>query len=173
MPANLALSKKLVQRSDRVKSVDLHPQEPWVLCGLYTGKAVIYNYNNNAVVKSIDVSELPVRCVVLAGPRPSPALRLRTRGTPRRNPQEPARARVLQRARRGGASAASPLPWGAALLRCPFSPPYSAPCFPHPLSLPHALPLPSPAHLLPSRPSPPLPPPFSPAAPSSFPASSG
>ncbi len=61
MPASLALSKKLVQRSDRVKSVDMHPTEPWVVCGLYTGKATIYNYNTNAVVRSIDVSELPVR----------------------------------------------------------------------------------------------------------------
>ncbi len=38
-----------------------HPTEPWVLCGLYTGKALIYNYSTQTVVKSFDVSELPVR----------------------------------------------------------------------------------------------------------------
>lgn len=70
MPAgNLSISKKLVQRSDRVKSVDMHPTEPWVIAGLYTGKAVIYNYNTQSVVKSFDVSDLPVRCVVILGGR--------------------------------------------------------------------------------------------------------
>lgn len=33
-----------------------------MLCGLYTGKAVIYNYQTQAVVKSFDISDLPVRC---------------------------------------------------------------------------------------------------------------
>lgn len=40
----------------------MHPSEPWCLVGLYTGKAVIYNYATQAVVKSFDVSDLPVRC---------------------------------------------------------------------------------------------------------------
>ncbi len=106
MPGAPSLSKKLVQRSDRVKSVDMvrrasgptprpaaavrrrrphplppltvappppparpprrppvpqHPTEPWVLCGLYSGKAVIYSYATQALVKSFDVSEQPVR----------------------------------------------------------------------------------------------------------------
>jgi hypothetical protein len=32
-----------------------------VICGLYTGKAIIYNYSTQGVVKSFDVSDLPVR----------------------------------------------------------------------------------------------------------------
>lgn len=59
--ALLSLSKLMVQRSERVKSTDMHPIEPWVLCGLYSGKVVIYNYETGSVVKSFDVSDLPVR----------------------------------------------------------------------------------------------------------------
>ena len=54
--------KKMTQRSDRVKSVDMHPSEPWVLCALYTGKVVIYNYATGTTFKTFDVSEQPVRC---------------------------------------------------------------------------------------------------------------
>ena len=43
------------------QSVDMHPIEPWCLCGLYSGKAVIYNYATQSQIKSFDVSELPVR----------------------------------------------------------------------------------------------------------------
>eukprot|EP00158_Paraphelidium_tribonemae_P002294 Partr_v1_DN2525_c0_g1_i1_m52717 putative coatomer protein complex, subunit beta 2 (beta prime) len=62
MPIKLDIKKKMTQRSDRVKSVDMHPTEPWVCCALYSGKVVIYNTNTGALVKSFDVSDLPVRC---------------------------------------------------------------------------------------------------------------
>ena len=32
MPLKLNIRRKLTSRSDRVKSVDLHPDEPWMLC---------------------------------------------------------------------------------------------------------------------------------------------
>lgn len=38
-------------RSDRVKSVDLHPNEPWILSTLHNGHAHIYNHHTQ--VKSI------------------------------------------------------------------------------------------------------------------------
>lgn len=38
------IQRKLLSRSDRVKSVDLHPTEPWVLASLYNGHVYIYNY---------------------------------------------------------------------------------------------------------------------------------
>ena len=38
------MQRKLLSRSDRVKSVDLHPTEPWVLASLYNGHVYIYNY---------------------------------------------------------------------------------------------------------------------------------
>jgi len=54
--------KTMTQRSDRVKSVDMHPTEPWVLCALYTGKVVIYNYATGTTYKTFEVSDNPVRC---------------------------------------------------------------------------------------------------------------
>jgi hypothetical protein len=37
--ANMALNvqRQLFARSERVKSVDFHPQEPWILTTLYSG----------------------------------------------------------------------------------------------------------------------------------------
>lgn len=40
----LDLQKKFSVRSDRVKCVDLHPSEPWILVSLYNGNIYIYNY---------------------------------------------------------------------------------------------------------------------------------
>ncbi|KAK8459728.1 hypothetical protein SEVIR_2G202501v4 [Setaria viridis] len=35
MPLRLEIKRKFAQRSERVKSVDLHPTEPWILSSLY------------------------------------------------------------------------------------------------------------------------------------------
>ncbi|KAJ7962964.1 Coatomer, beta' subunit [Quillaja saponaria] len=48
-----------VLNSERVKSVDVHPTEPWVLLGLYSGVVCIWNYQTNNVEKSIKISESP------------------------------------------------------------------------------------------------------------------
>ena len=62
-PPRLQIARKLSARSDRVKSLDLHPTEPWVLACLYSGKVVIYNYETSAVFKTFEVTEnMPVRC---------------------------------------------------------------------------------------------------------------
>jgi len=53
MPLRLDIKKKLSQRTDRVKSVDISTAEPWVLIGLYTGHLQIWNY---------DVSQQPCVC---------------------------------------------------------------------------------------------------------------
>uniref|UniRef100_A0A0D9YP38 Beta'-coat protein n=1 Tax=Oryza glumipatula TaxID=40148 RepID=A0A0D9YP38_9ORYZ len=64
--------RKLAQRSERVKSVDLHPTEPWILSSLYSGSVCIWNYQTQVcklfrakqeetMVKSFEVTELPVR----------------------------------------------------------------------------------------------------------------
>ncbi|CBY39886.1 unnamed protein product, partial [Oikopleura dioica] len=37
MPLRLDIRRELTARSERVKSVDLHPTEPWLLCSLYSG----------------------------------------------------------------------------------------------------------------------------------------
>ncbi|KJE89459.1 coatomer subunit beta [Capsaspora owczarzaki ATCC 30864] len=55
--------RKLSARSDRVKSVDLHPVEPWVVCSLYNGSIHIWNFETQVTVKTFEVTELPIRAV--------------------------------------------------------------------------------------------------------------
>uniref|UniRef100_A0A336LNK6 Coatomer subunit beta' n=1 Tax=Culicoides sonorensis TaxID=179676 RepID=A0A336LNK6_CULSO len=62
MPLRLDIKRKLTSRSDRVKSVDLHPTEPWMLCALYNGHVHVMNYENQQLVKDFEVCDLPVRC---------------------------------------------------------------------------------------------------------------
>ncbi|KAF8375128.1 copb-2 [Pristionchus pacificus] len=61
MPLRLDVKRKLLARSDRVKSVDLHPTEPWLLAALYNGNVHIWNYDTQQLVKSFEVCDLPVR----------------------------------------------------------------------------------------------------------------
>jgi coatomer subunit beta' len=62
MPLRLEIKKTLSARSERVKCVDFHPSEPWILSALYSGHVFIWNYATQAVVKSAVVCDLPVRC---------------------------------------------------------------------------------------------------------------
>uniref|UniRef100_A0AAG5D315 WD repeat-containing protein 55 homolog n=1 Tax=Anopheles atroparvus TaxID=41427 RepID=A0AAG5D315_ANOAO len=62
MPLRLDIKRRLTSRSDRVKSVDLHPTEPWMLCALYNGHVHVMNYENQQLVKDFEVCDLPVRC---------------------------------------------------------------------------------------------------------------
>eukprot|EP01062_Namystynia_karyoxenos_P057149 TRINITY_DN4809_c0_g1_i2.p1 TRINITY_DN4809_c0_g1~~TRINITY_DN4809_c0_g1_i2.p1 ORF type:complete len:962 (+),score=384.99 TRINITY_DN4809_c0_g1_i2:162-3047(+) len=57
------IKKKMLSRSERVKSCTLHPREPWVLCSLFTGQVTLWNYETQQMVKSFEVVELPIRCV--------------------------------------------------------------------------------------------------------------
>ncbi|XP_053989207.1 coatomer subunit beta' isoform X1 [Hylaeus anthracinus] len=61
MPLRLDIKRKLTARSDRVKSVDLHPTEPWMLCSLYQGNVNIWNHETQMLVKTFEVCDLPVR----------------------------------------------------------------------------------------------------------------
>ncbi|CAH9056372.1 unnamed protein product [Cuscuta epithymum] len=61
MPLSLEIKRKLAQRSERVKSVDLHPTEPWILASLYSGTVTIWNYQTQTMTKSFEVTDLPVR----------------------------------------------------------------------------------------------------------------
>ena len=45
-PLRLDIKRKLSARSDRVKSVDLHPTEPWMLASLYNGNVHIWNHES-------------------------------------------------------------------------------------------------------------------------------
>ncbi|KAG7817519.1 hypothetical protein KL928_003418 [Ogataea angusta] len=44
-----------------IKGIDFHPTEPWVLTTLYSGKIEIWSYETGTVVKTIDVTNVPVR----------------------------------------------------------------------------------------------------------------
>jgi len=63
MPLGFAINRTLLGRSDRVKSVEIHPTEPWVLAGLYNGHVYIWNYNTGLTVRTFEVAENPIRCV--------------------------------------------------------------------------------------------------------------
>lgn len=50
-PLRLDVKRKLSVRSDRVKCVDIHPNEPWILVTLYNGHAHIYNHDTQVDYK--------------------------------------------------------------------------------------------------------------------------
>ncbi|KAJ3206133.1 Coatomer subunit beta' [Dinochytrium kinnereticum] len=54
-------SRKLSNRSDRVKAVDFHPTEPWLLTALYNGNVYIWNHETQNMVKTFEITDLPVR----------------------------------------------------------------------------------------------------------------
>ncbi|KAL7753389.1 Coatomer subunit beta' [Sorochytrium milnesiophthora] len=53
--------RKFTARTDRVKSVDIHPTEPWIMASLYNGSVWVWNYETQATVKTFEVSDLPIR----------------------------------------------------------------------------------------------------------------
>ena len=57
----LDIKKKLLNRSDRVKCVDLHQSQPWVLIALYGGTVMIYDYNTQTQVRQLEITNAPVR----------------------------------------------------------------------------------------------------------------
>lgn len=59
----LDVKRKLFARSDRVKSTDFHPTEPWLITGLYNGSVNLYHSETGALLKTFEVAEVPVRCV--------------------------------------------------------------------------------------------------------------
>ncbi|TWU71101.1 hypothetical protein ED733_000658 [Metarhizium rileyi] len=57
----LDVKRQLYARSERVKGVDFHPQEPWILTTLYSGHAYIWSYETQQTVKTFELTEVPVR----------------------------------------------------------------------------------------------------------------
>ena len=45
MSLKFEVKKKNITRSERVKSVELHPDLPWVLSALYSGNITIHDYS--------------------------------------------------------------------------------------------------------------------------------
>ncbi|KAJ0457125.1 putative transcription factor WD40-like family [Helianthus annuus] len=48
-------------RSERVKSIDLHPTAPWVLLGLHSGNVCIWNYQSQVTEKTFEIANSRVR----------------------------------------------------------------------------------------------------------------
>eukprot|EP00483_Globobulimina_turgida_P008700 UN08718 len=61
MPLKLDVEKILHGKSERVKCVDIHPKEPWILSALYSGNIFIWNFDTETIVRTFEVSEVPVR----------------------------------------------------------------------------------------------------------------
>ncbi|XP_030600997.1 coatomer subunit beta' isoform X2 [Archocentrus centrarchus] len=61
MPLRLDIKRRLTARSDRVKSADLHPTEPWMVLSLYSGTVVVWNHETQTMVKTFELCDLPVR----------------------------------------------------------------------------------------------------------------
>ncbi|RFU78382.1 coatomer subunit beta [Trichoderma arundinaceum] len=57
----MRLDVKLYARSERVKGIDFHPQEPWILTTLYSGHVNIWSYETQQIVKSFELTDVPVR----------------------------------------------------------------------------------------------------------------
>lgn len=57
MSFKLNIKKALCHVSEKVKNVDVHETNPWVLSALYDGHAEIYNFETQSTVKSFEVSK--------------------------------------------------------------------------------------------------------------------
>ncbi|KAI4213592.1 MAG: hypothetical protein LQ351_003816 [Letrouitia transgressa] len=57
----MKLQRQLLARSERVKGIDFHPTEPWILTTLYSGHVYIWSYETQAIVKTFELTDVPVR----------------------------------------------------------------------------------------------------------------
>lgn len=57
----LDVKRQLFARSERVKGIDFHPQEPWILTTLYSGHVYIWSYESSTIVKSFELTDVPIR----------------------------------------------------------------------------------------------------------------
>ncbi|KAL1874929.1 hypothetical protein VTK73DRAFT_10355 [Phialemonium thermophilum] len=57
----LDVKRQLFARSERVKGIDFHPTESWILTTLYSGHVYIWSYETQQVVKTFELTDVPVR----------------------------------------------------------------------------------------------------------------
>jgi len=55
------LQRQLFARSERVKGVDIHPTEKWILATMYSGQVSIWSYETQQIIKTVEVTDVPVR----------------------------------------------------------------------------------------------------------------
>ncbi|KXT08625.1 hypothetical protein AC579_5972 [Pseudocercospora musae] len=57
----LDVKRQLFARSERVKGIDFHPSEPWILTTLYSGHVYIWSYETQSIIKTFELTDVPVR----------------------------------------------------------------------------------------------------------------
>ncbi|KAK0722654.1 coatomer WD associated region-domain-containing protein [Lasiosphaeria miniovina] len=57
----LNIQRQLFARSERVKGIDFHPTEPWILTTLYSGHVYIWSHETQQIVKTFELTDVPVR----------------------------------------------------------------------------------------------------------------
>lgn len=57
----LDVKRQLFARSERVKGIDFHDTEPWILTTLYNGHAHIWSYETQTIIKSYELTDVPIR----------------------------------------------------------------------------------------------------------------
>ncbi|KAJ5604727.1 hypothetical protein N7510_009881 [Penicillium lagena] len=57
----LDIKRQLFARSERVKGIDFHPTEPWILTTLYSGHVYIWSYESQSIIKTFELTDVPVR----------------------------------------------------------------------------------------------------------------
>ncbi|KIW66957.1 hypothetical protein PV04_06237 [Phialophora macrospora] len=57
----LDVKRQLFARSERVKGIDFHSTEPWILTTLYNGHAHIWSYETQSIIKTFELTDVPVR----------------------------------------------------------------------------------------------------------------
>lgn len=55
------IQRQLFARSERVKGIDFHPTEPWILTTLYSGHVYIWSYETQSIIKTFELTDVPVR----------------------------------------------------------------------------------------------------------------
>ena len=60
----LETTKKFKHYGDKVKSLSIHPDKPLLAAAHYNGKLSIFNYDTQTIVKTLEVSDKPLRCVI-------------------------------------------------------------------------------------------------------------
>lgn len=57
----LDIKRVHLARSDRVKAIDFHPTEPWLITSMYNGQVSLYNYQTSAIIKTFEITDVPIR----------------------------------------------------------------------------------------------------------------
>ena len=61
--SSLIFRKQLAGQTARVKGIDAHREEPWIIGSFYSGEVCIWNYQSRELIQTFYVTDVPVRAV--------------------------------------------------------------------------------------------------------------